>query len=98
MDAAVTQGHVQAHADAVARGDMDAVMADLAEELHPQAPQLAQLLPQPVTRAEVVSVEVGDQESVSLIRYSGADTEVTIRARWQDRGDRPVIVAAEPAG
>lgn len=97
MDAAVTRDHVQAHADAVARGDMDAVVADLADELRPQAPQLAQLLPQPVASATVVNVDVGDHESVSLIRYAGTDTEVTIRARWQDRGGRPLIVAVEPA-
>jgi hypothetical protein len=48
--------------------------------------------------AEVVSVDGGDEESVSLIRYSGADTAVTFRSRWQDRGGRPVIVAVEPAG
>lgn len=97
MDDAITRDHVQAHADAVARGDMDAVVADLAEELRPQASELARLLPQPVASAEVVNVDVGDDGAVSLIRYAGAGTGVTIRARWQDRGGRPVIVGAEPA-
>lgn len=84
--------------DAVVRGDMDAVTADFSEELRPQVPQIAAALPQPVTAAEVVSVDVGDSESVAMIRYSGDTGEVTIRSTWQDQGGRPVIVAAEPAG
>ena len=46
--------------------------------------------------AEVLSVEVGPDEAISLIRYAGTDAVVMIRARWQDRGDRPLIVGAEP--
>ncbi len=97
MDEATTRNHIQQHADAVVRGDMDAVVADFSEELRPQVPQLAQALPQPVTSAEVLSVEIADPESVATIRYSGATAAVTIRSRWQDIGGRPVIVHAEPA-
>ena len=77
---------------------MDAVVADFSEELRPQVPQIAQALPQPVTAAEVLSIDVGDTESVAMIRYAGEASEVTIRSQWQDQGGRPVIVAAEPAG
>jgi hypothetical protein len=96
MDDAKTRTYVAAHADAVARGDMDAVVADLSEELRPQADEIARLLPLPVDSAEVLSVEVGPDEAISLIRYAGTDAVVMIRARWQDRGDRPLIVGAEP--
>jgi hypothetical protein len=98
MDETSVREHVQAHAEAVERGDMDAVIADFAEELQPQVPEIAKALPQPVTSAEVVSLDVGDGESVAVVRYSGDTGEVTIRSRWQDRGGRPVIVAAEPTG
>jgi hypothetical protein len=98
MDEARTRDHVRGHAEAVERGDMDAVVADFSEELRPQVPEIAKALPQPVTKAEVLSLEVGDSESASLIRYSGDTGEVTIRSRWQDQGGRPVIVAAEPIG
>ena len=98
MDEADTRSHIDAHADAVVRGDMDAIVADFCESLRPQVPQLAQLLPQPTTSAEVQGVEIGDDESVSTIRYSGEDAAVTIRARWQDESGRPVIVHAEPVG
>ena len=88
--------HVEKHAVAVEHGDMDAVVADFSKDLRPQVPQIAQVLPQPVTAAEVLSVEVADAEGVALIRYSGDTGEVTIRSRWREEDGRPVIVAAEP--
>jgi hypothetical protein len=52
-------------------------------------PQIVQALPQPVTGADVLSVDVGDAESVAMISYSGDRGEVTIRSRWQDRVGAP---------
>ena len=99
MDQAKAREHVQGHADAVARGDLDAAVADFSEELRPQAPQTAQeLLPLPVTTAEVLSVDFGDSEAVAVIRYSGDTGEATLRSRWQEESGRPVIVHVEPAG
>ena len=72
MDDARTREQVKAPAAAVERGDVDAVVADFIESMRPQVPQVVQALPQPVTRAEVLSVEVGEAESVATIRYSGA--------------------------
>ncbi|HVS29161.1 MAG TPA: hypothetical protein VHE14_06390 [Solirubrobacteraceae bacterium] len=97
MDDQQTRDHIKEHADAVVRGDMDAIVADFSEELRPQVPQIAQALPQPVTSANVQSIDVGDTESVAMICYSGDTGDVTIRSRWQDEGGRPVIVHAEPA-
>ncbi len=98
MDETTIRDHVQAHAEAVVRGDMDAVMADFAAALRPQVPEIARGLPRPVTEAEVLSVEIGDPVSVGMIRYSNTSEGVTIRSEWQDEGGRPVIVHAEPAG
>ena len=96
MDDRKTRDHIQAHADAVVSGDMDTVVADLSEKLRPQAPELANALPLPVTQAEVLSVDVGDAESVATIRYTGAGGELTYRTRWQDDDAHPVIVHIEP--
>jgi hypothetical protein len=97
MDETTIRDHIQQHADAVERGDMDAVVADFAEGLRPQVPQIAKaLLPETVTKAEVLSVDIGDPVSVAMIRYSGSSA-VTIRSDWQEEGGRPVIVQAEPA-
>jgi hypothetical protein len=98
MDEATTRTHIQQHADAVVRGDMDAVVADFVEELRPQVPQLGQALPQPVTSAEVLSVEVGGEESIAQIRYVGDSGEVTIRSHWREVDGRPLIAHAEPVG
>ena len=96
MDETQTRDHINQHADAVVRGDMDAILADFSEELRPGVPQIIQeVLPQPVRAAEVQSVDVGDSEAVALIRYSG-DGEITVRSRWQEQAGRPVIVHAEP--
>ncbi len=51
MDEANARSHIEAHAQAVARGDMEAVVADFTEEMRPQVPDLApQLLPLPIKR------------------------------------------------
>jgi hypothetical protein len=97
MDESTTRRHVQEHADAVVRGDMDHVVGDFVEEMRPQVPQIAQSLPLPVTSAEVLSVEVGD-ESVARIRYTGESGSVTIQSRWRDVDGRPEIFAGEPVG
>jgi hypothetical protein len=97
MDDQRTREYVEQHAQAVVRGDTDAVVADFSEAMQPRVPELVQALPQPVTSAEVLSLKVGDSESVAMIRYSGDTGDVTVRSRWQDEGGRPVIVHAEPA-
>ena len=96
MDDARARSTIEAHADAVARGDMDAVIADFSEELRPQVPTLARALPQPTTSAEVQNIDVGDDEAVSTIRYSGENSAVTVRAHWREFDGRPLIVHAEP--
>jgi hypothetical protein len=96
MDEATAKQHIHQHAEAVQRGDFEAVLADFTEELRAQAPQLVQTLPQPVTSATVLDIELGEQESVALIHYAGQTSGVTIRSRWRDVGGRPTIVDAEP--
>jgi hypothetical protein len=96
MDDRKTREHIQAHADAVVRGDMDTVIADFSAELRPQVPELAKGLPQPVTAAKVLSLDTEDAESVATIRYSGNDSELTLRTRWKDDTEHPVIVHIEP--
>jgi hypothetical protein len=98
MDDTKTRDHVNQHADAVVRGNTDAVVADFSEDMRPEVPQIVQTLPQPVTAAEVLSIEVGDSETVAMIRYSGDTGEIIVRSRWQEQAGRPVFVHAEPAG
>ena len=76
---------------------MEALTADFSTELRPQVPKIAQVLPRPVTEAEVPSVDIGDPVGEAMIRYSGERGDVAIRSRRQDEGGRPVVVHAEPA-
>jgi hypothetical protein len=98
MDDARTRQQIQDHADAVARGDTDTVIGDFSEELRPQAPQIVRELPMPVKSAEVLSVDVGAEESVARIRYTGDSGELTIETQWREIGGRPMIVAGKPVG
>jgi len=96
MDEGRTRDIVDAHAQAVVRGDMDAVVADLSEELQPQADEIGRTLPLPVTDADVLSLEIGANECVAEIRYAGESGEITIRSRWEEIDGSPRIVHAEP--
>jgi hypothetical protein len=49
-----------------------------------------------VTSAKVLSVEVGDEETVAQIRYAGDTSELTIQSHWRDVDGRPTIVQAGP--
>jgi hypothetical protein len=98
MDDAKTRQQIQDHADAVVRGDMDHVFGDFSDELRPQAPEIAKELPTPVKSAEVLSVDVGDEESVAQIKYTGDSGELTIQSHWRELGGRPQIVAGKPVG
>ncbi|HEY2771835.1 MAG TPA: hypothetical protein VGI87_14765 [Solirubrobacteraceae bacterium] len=98
MDENTTRSCIQAHADAVVRGDMDHVVSDFKEELRPQVPEIGKQLPQPVTSAEVLGVEMGDDSSYATIKYTGPDKELTIRTQWQDVSGQPQIAGAEPLG
>lgn len=98
MDDDRTRKQIQDHADAVVRGDMDTVVGDFSEELRPQVPEIAKELPQPVTAAEVLIVDLGDEECVARITYSSGERQVTIETHWRDIDGRPTIVAGKPVG
>jgi hypothetical protein len=58
-----TREHIQDHVDAVLRGDTYAVVADFSQELRSRAPELASALPQPVTAASFLSVDVATKRA-----------------------------------
>ena len=100
MDEVNARSHIEAHADAVAQGNMEAVVADFTEELRPQVPELApQLLPLPVAQAGVVSVDSEGDVAVARICYTGeSGEERTLRSHWREFDGRPLIVSVEPEG
>lgn len=96
MDEQKTRQAVQAHAEAVVRGDMEHVTNDFIEEMRPQVPEIGKALPRPVTSAEVRRCDVGDDESVAEIHYTGTGGSLTIRSHWREVGGTPQIFAGEP--
>lgn len=96
MDEARVREYAERHGKSVERGDMAAVASDLIEDLHPQLPAIGKILPNPCTKAEVLSVEPADDHAMVHIRYTGDDRVVTIRSRWEERGGTPMIVDAAP--
>src|SRR3954453_22557977 len=98
MDEATLRPVVEAHAQAICDPMDEAhVQADLVDELHPQLPAIAQLLPQPVRSATVDSLVLADDHAVALITYTGDESSMTINSRGEDRGaGQPQIVAAAP--
>ena len=98
MDEATLRPVVEAHAQAVCDPmDADHVQADLIDELHPQIPAIAQMLPQPVRSATVDSIVIADDHAIALTTYVGDDSSLTLKSRWEDRGgSQPQVVSAEP--
>jgi hypothetical protein len=96
MDESTGRKAVDAHAQAVIDGDMDHITDDFAEELRPQVPEIGKLLPRPVTEAEVQSFDVDGEQGVAHIRYSNADSALTIRTVWEERDGQPRIVEGAP--
>ncbi|HUS62275.1 MAG TPA: hypothetical protein VMY34_08765 [Acidimicrobiales bacterium] len=96
MDETLIRKHVDAHADAVVRNDMTALLADFDPSLLPHVGTLAGALPQPVRSSEVLSLDASGTPAVALIKYVGDDKEITIRSEWSG-DERPLITKAEPA-
>ncbi len=94
MDEAKTRSQIEAHGDAVVRGDTAVVVGDFSDQSNPQIPQIGRALPRPTTAAEVLGVEFGETEAVADVKYSGESKVVTVRSRWQEVGGRPMIVDA----
>ena len=90
MDEQTVRQYAEAHGQAVVSGDMAHVMADLAPSAQAEIGPVAGAMPQPVTSAEVQSIELKGDEAVVEIRYSGADKAITVRSVWQQHGARPV--------
>jgi hypothetical protein len=99
MDEQELRRAAEAHAQAVVDPiDVEQITKDLIDELHPQIPVISSLLPQPITSARVVSIEVQEGHGESVIAYSSPDSTVSFRSRWEDRGaGRLQIVDSAPA-
>jgi hypothetical protein len=94
MDTDQVRSFAQAHGEAVVRGDMDAIFADIAPDVQEafRATGPPPGLPKVVTAAHAAEVEADGDSAVAAIVYTGDDGRVvTVRSRWEPRGERPMI-------
>ncbi|MEU0468099.1 MULTISPECIES: hypothetical protein [unclassified Amycolatopsis] len=98
MNATLLQQIVEEHAAAVVAGHVEKFTRDLDPSLHERIPAVAALLPQPLRSFEIVGLSSTGDTGTSQTRYVGGSGSVTIRASWQRRGDRFVVVDAAPVG
>ena len=99
MDATTVRRHAEAHAAAMAGGDLLRAGDDLTSETQARARDVMREFPRPIAAAEVISVEdAGGGEYVAPIRYSGQEREVTVESRWAEQDGRPKIVELGLAG
>jgi hypothetical protein len=73
---------IEAHCRALARGDLAAVLADLAPETGPEAAAAYAALPAPVARVELVGCARLGRHRVVKLRLDGPGTQVVLQERW----------------
>ena len=92
MDETAVREYAEAHAQAMEEGDLRRAASDLSEEVKQQVGDVMAAIPNPVTKAELVSVEGTGDEAVARIRFAGEGRVTTVDSRWADVGGRPRIV------
>ncbi|MBM2620868.1 hypothetical protein JIG36_35745 [Actinoplanes sp. LDG1-06] len=100
MNEATLRPYVEAHVDALKSNDVAALTEDFAADLRPQLPAVIASLPTPLplTDAEILSIEAGDEVSVVHNRLVGGDGNAfTMRSEWRLLDGRPRITAGAPA-
>lgn len=94
IDETTLRKQLKVHGDAIIAGDMARALEDFIDEVKPHVPAVAALLPRSLNAADVLSVRQDGSQFVVQIRYSGQGTPLVVESTWEDRGGRPLIVAA----
>lgn len=74
------------------RGDIDAVIATLSDELRRNLGEVVALFPLPAIEATIESIERGGASHVVVIGIVGESDTTQIQTRWKERGDELRIV------
>jgi len=92
MEEQAVRDHAQAHCDALLGGDIQRAARELSNELRSNLGRLVALLPMPLTRATVESVERTATGFRAVLQLTGESTDTRLETRWKERDGRPVIV------
>jgi hypothetical protein len=93
MDEALVQKHAEAHAAAMVDGDLKRAGSDLAPEAQREAGAVMKRMPDPLHSARIEEVATDGASTVTQILYSGTGAQLVVRARWEEREGRPMIVS-----
>ena len=93
MDDEVMMAHAEAHAAAMAAGDLNRAGGDLDAATRAGAADVMKRVPRSIDSADVTSARREGDEFVVCTRYAGGQSEAIVEARWAERDGRPRIVA-----
>lgn len=96
MTEAKVRDAAEKHAAAVVAGDVESLLADLDPSLHDQVAGMSALMPEGLSAAELLSVSADAAGTTTETKYVGRDASLTVRATWEQRGDRYIVIAAQP--
>ena len=94
MDEQSIRDHAQAYADALHAGDIGEAAKAMSPELQRNMGPVVAMLPLPLTRATVESVEMTGTGYLAVLHLVGEDSAIRLETRWKERDGQPTIVEA----
>ncbi|WP_029921460.1 hypothetical protein [Nevskia soli] len=97
MDKSELDRRIRLHGHNIVAGNFEAVLEDFSERMKPGVPDIAQMLPPTLEKAELLDLLVHGNSAAVVIRYSNASNRsLTIESIWQEEDGKLLIVAAGP--
>ena len=93
MDETDVRERAEAHAGAIAEGDLRRAGKDLTEAAMAGAGEVMKRMPGNVTAAHIMTLDGEGDSYVVTIRYDGSDGEATVESHWAEVDGRPRITA-----
>lgn len=92
MEEQAVRERAQAYSDALRAGDVERAAEELSNELRSNLGQLVAMLPMPLIKVTVESVDRTGSGFRAVLHLVGEATETRLETRWKERDGRPAIV------
>ena len=92
MDEQSVREHADAFCAALVTGDIEQASQELSNELRSNLGQMVAMLPMPITKATIETVDRTASGFRLVLQVIGETSETRLETRWKEREDRPVIV------
>jgi hypothetical protein len=90
VDESKVRESAEAHAQAIAAGDIRSAVRHLTDRAQAQGPDVMKSMPSPLTGAEIAGVESSDEGFLVRIRYAGETDELVVESRWIEQDGQPM--------